>query len=358
MSTRYIWLRRLRLAAIAAAAVVGWIALMWLALGAHDDRSVFVDSRTPPDLAERFYPPEGWAWGLIAAGDGPVQRYGVDAPDATPRGQVLILIDYGESAETWFETVRDLEAAGLTVWVLEGVGEGGSARLAGQRDLGELKSFDQDVETARAMIDVVIRPTGEAPLTMLGEGQGALVAARLVETGATPSSLVLSAPRCASGPDRGAVLSALGLGRLRAPGGASWRRDGPDDFAKKRTHDRWRGAVTHRWQLANPDLRLGDPSLDWLWAAQRLQQTVASETDRIKTPTLRLRSAGPDCLSAANAEIVAIPNAGPALELEDDPRRRIWLSAILHFIAAERPGPALPLRSRAVTSLFKPSRRL
>src|SRR5580658_3756695 len=131
----------------------------------HDPRDAFADTRPPPGLAERFYPPPNWAWGLLQANeDAPVQRYGVSAPDVVAKGQVLILPDYGESAETWFETVRDLNAAGYIVWVLEGVGQGGSARLTGHRDLGELKSFEPDVAGVRALIDHVIRPTIDRPL--------------------------------------------------------------------------------------------------------------------------------------------------------------------------------------------------
>ncbi len=78
-------------------------------------------------MAERFYPPENWAWGLIEVGDAPAQRYGVAAPAVTARADVLILPDAGETAETWFETARDLTASGYAVWVLEGcAGQGGS----------------------------------------------------------------------------------------------------------------------------------------------------------------------------------------------------------------------------------------
>src|SRR5215472_13314829 len=69
-------------AVLAALAATLWLGLAWLGLAAHDSREPFVESRVPPDLAERFYPPEGWAWGLVQLGDGPALRYGVAAPDA------------------------------------------------------------------------------------------------------------------------------------------------------------------------------------------------------------------------------------------------------------------------------------
>ena len=346
-------------AALAALAAVAWLGLVWLGLAPHDSRDAFVDSRVPPDLAERFYPPENWAWGVIQIGDAPAQRYGVAAPDAAPRAQVLILPDYGESAETWFETVRDLTGAGYVAWVLEGVGQGGSARLTSRRDLGQVVSFDVDVSTARAMVNSVIRPSRDLPLAILGEGHGALIAARLAETGATPTLLILSAPTCPSATGGSRFLRAVGLGTMRAPGATGWRREGPDDFAGGRTHDRWRGAVTHRWQSANPDLRLGGPSLDWLAAKAKLAQADTAGAGRIGVPTLMLSPGGRmPCLSPPTARSVAIPGAWPALELEDDAHRRPWLAAVVDAMAAMAPSPTPPLRSRSVTHLFKPDGRL
>src|SRR5260221_3170734 len=136
--------------------------------GRGDDPSPFAESRTPAGLAERFYPPEGWGWGFIQVGDAPVQRYGVAAPGVVARAHILILPDYGETAETWFETARDLNARGFAVWVLEGVGQGGSGRLVGQRDLGHVASFAPDVAAVKAMARVVIRPDARTPLIVLG----------------------------------------------------------------------------------------------------------------------------------------------------------------------------------------------
>ena len=47
---------------------------------------------------------------------------------------------------------RDLRASGYTVWVLEGVGQGGSGR-GGKGGPGEVSTFDADAAGVRAMID-------------------------------------------------------------------------------------------------------------------------------------------------------------------------------------------------------------
>jgi lysophospholipase len=316
--------------------------LLGLAACGADARDPLADSRPPGGLAERFYPPENWAWGLIQLGDGPAQRYGVAAPQVTTRADVLILPAYGESAETWFETARDLNDAGFAVWVLEGVGQGGSGRLGGDHDLGEVKSFDPDVAAVQAMVGQVIRPQPRRPLVLLGEGAGAFVAARAVETGAPVSALILSSAACVGGLP-GGTLTQWGLGEARAPGGEAWRRDGPDDFAAHLTHDHWRGAVTHAWQLLNPDLRLGGPSLDWRAALFALQGEAARDAGRIGVPTLILLPDGPrSCLAPAGAVIRTIPGALPALELEDEAHRAPWLEAVRGFVT-EAAATADPL---------------
>jgi lysophospholipase len=310
--------------------------VLTLAACGQGDRAAFVDSRPPPGLAERFYPPENWAWGLIAMG-GPPQRYGVAAPRVVARAQVLIVPDYGESAETWFETVRDLTDAGDVVWIIEGVGQGGSGRLGASRDLGELKRFDTDVAAVRAMVGAVIRPGG-APLTVVGQGVGALVAARAVETGARPAALILSAPDCRPASAEG-FWRLIGLGGLRAAGDGPWRRDAPDAFARGWTHDSWRGSVTRAWQLANPDLRMGGPSLDWMAAFGALQAQARADGAQVTAPTLILDAEAPSaCLPVAGAERRVIAGADRSLELEDDAHRGIWLTAIQRFIAATTPG--------------------
>ncbi len=328
--------------AVALALAVAAVIVGLVSLTGHQNRDAFADSRPPPDFAQRFYPPENWAWGEIQPDGGPVQRYGVSAPAVVSQADVLILPDYGESAETWFETARDLNAAGYTVWVLEGVGQGGSERLSGRRDLGELRSFDGDLAGVRAMIDAVIRPAPGRRFVVLGEGVGALIAARAAETGAAPGGLVLSAPRCAPGVGPGTLVN-VGLGAFRAPGGGAWARSGPDDFAGHRTHDRWRGAVTHAWQTANPDLRLGGPSLDWQAALAGLQRQTEADAARLKTPTLLIDDGQPGvCLAPPVVVRRSLPGARPALELEDDRWRGPWLAAVEAFIGdlAKRPSPA------------------
>lgn len=321
--------------------------LLVTSCGGPDVRAPFAESRTPPGLAARFMAPEGWAWSFVQVGEAPVQRYGVAAPSGAPRAQVLILTGYGESAEGWFETVRDLNARGTTVWVLERAGQGGSGRYAAPRDLGHVSSLEPDVGAVRAMVSVVIRPDGRLPFVVLAHDDAAVVALRAAETGMKSDGLILSTPRwpaASKAAKAPALLRALGVGAKAHPGWTPWRREGPDAFASELTHDRDRGRVQHAWQIANPDLRMAGPSVGWRAAFDQARRTAGERLGDVRAPVLLLlpgRSHAADrdlCKALPRCTSQVIPGARPALHLERDAERRVWLTDVARFVT-ERARP-------------------
>jgi len=323
------------------------LALPLVSCGDEAVRAPFAESRSPSSLAVRFQPPPGWAWGYVRVGDAAVQRYGVSAPPGAPRGQLLILPGYGESAESWFETIRDLNARGYTVWLLERQGQGGSERLSPWRDLGHVTSFAPDVTTTKATVKAVIRPNGRDPFVILSHGDGGVVALRALEEGLQADGLVLSSPNFdfadlprAKGPFVRIARWARGLklGFVRYPGQPGWKREGPDGVAARLTHDQSRGGLGQAWQLANPDLRMGAPSLAWYAAFYDAVDAVGRDLTRVQTPVAML-DAGQDAkaLAAPQRAVCAAlprcvetryPQARHALHLETDALRGPWLDAV------------------------------
>lgn len=317
------------------------IAVLALAgCGEDASREPFAESRMPPGLAERFAPPEGWAWGFLQVGEAPVQRYGVAAPPGAPRGEILILPDPGDSAETWFETVRDLGRRGHTVWVLEAPGQGGSGRY-GLSGPPRGAAGEDALRGLRAMLDAVVRPQGR-PIVVLADRRAAGVALAALET-RPMSGLILSSPVDAT---EAGLAGRLGIG------GESWSRRTPDDVADKLTHDVFRGGVRNAWKLANPDLRR--PS-----APLALREAPAPRGDY---PSLVLSGGdgqGAKTLCAANCRLVLLPGARPALHLETDAIRARWLDEIDAFVRERRdhaplqsfssPAPADSFAARTAT---------
>jgi lysophospholipase len=324
------------------------------ACGDGASRAPFAETRTPPSLGSRFYPPQGWSWGYVRSGEGLVQRYGVAAPPVAPRATLLILPGYGESAEKWFETVSDLTAQGFSVWVLERQGQGGSERETPWRDLGHIDSFDPDVAATRALIKGVIRPNPDIPLIVIGHSEGGLVALRAAESGLAMDGLVLSSPAFgltalprprADFARFAPVLRAMRLGWIRTPDQPGWRRDGPDGFQAGLTHDSPRGKVQAAWMLANPDLRMGGRSLGSFAAFFDASEAAAQDVRRMTPPVLML-DAGRDnvvtatpqarlCAAMSDCKETRYPNAGHELHMESDGVRGRWLAAIVDFTRAQ-----------------------
>lgn len=331
------------------------------ACGDGGSRAPFSDSRTPPALGSRFYPPQGWSWGYVRSGEGMIQRYGVAAPPVAPRATILILTGYGESAEAWFETVSDLNAQGFTVWVLERQGQGGSERETPWRDVGHVDSFDPDVAAVRAMTNGVIRPKGDTPFVVIGHSEGGLVGLRAAQAGLPMDALVLSSPafgltalpRPRSDFARFTpAMRTLRLGWIRTPDQAGWKRDAPDGFQSGRTHDAARGQVQAAWMLANPDLRMGGHSLGWFAAFFDASEAAARDIRNTAAPTLML-DAGKDgvvtatpqsrlCKAMIDCREIRYPDAGHDLHMESDAVRNAWLAAIVEFTRTRAAAKALP----------------
>ncbi len=328
-------------------ALILFAALVLAACDPGQGREAFTDSRPPPSLAPRFLAPEGWAWGVVQAEGQPQLRYGVSSPVGTgTRGHVLIVPAYGESAEVWFETARQLNAQGYAVWVMERAGQGGSGRYLSPHDLGHSDGFEAGTEAVRGLIAGVIRPAGDTPLVLLGAGDAALTVVLAAQAGAPADAMILSAPdlRPQPAPRRWESLaSRVGLSRLPAPGWQAWSREAPDDHAAGVASDPWRGKVRHAWQTANPDLRLTGASLGWA-AAQSRALSQAAAAPPLTMPLLILGrpeamdAARTFCAAQASCQYVATSDAGRALHLGEESHRSLWFQAIIEFIskASER----------------------
>jgi lysophospholipase len=138
------------------------------------------------------------------------------------------------------------------------------------------------------------------------------------------------------------LLVRVGLGRLGASGRRGWRRDGPDDLARGLTHDAWRGRVQQSWAIANPDLRMSGQSPGWRNAFALAGRQAQEGARTVAAPVLMLspsgEATGPVALCAAppRCERRVIDGARPALQLEIDSRRKVWMDDVAAFV--ERPA--------------------
>ena len=295
----------------------------------RDGKEAFVAPRLAPAAPSRAWPPQGWAWGLLKIGDRPTLRYGVSTTANAPIGDVVILPNYGESAEWWFETARDLNGERYTVWVLDGDGQGGSGRYTSQRDLGHTPDFQRDVDGLRALIRLVIRPAADRPVIVIASGTAALTALAAAEQGAPLGRIVLSSPGEPSVASAGLPVAAakIGLTTLRASGGAAWSREA----GRKARTPREKAALG--WALANPDLRMGGPSTGWL-EARRDMRAVAMTPAALASVAAPVTVIAPTadgpvtCAHIPRCMIRPLPARLP-YHIEEDAVRAAWFGALI-----------------------------
>jgi len=221
------------------------------------------------------------------------------------------------------------------------------------RDLGQAPDFKGDVRSVRTLTRMMQAGSPGAPIILLGHADGGLIAIAAVEEGAPAEGLILSSPDFASGhPLEGAraALVRVGLGRLPADWNRGWTRDGPDARGMGLTSDSLRGGVQKAWQTANPDLRMGGPSLGWLASFQTTSKAIEPGLATLETPTLLLRGDADSlvhpevqaraCQAMVRCRLYVFKGGRHALHLERDAIRTPWLAAVDSFVrtrAGSRP---------------------
>ena len=108
------------------------------------------------------------------------------------------------------------------------------------------------------------------------------------------------------------------------------------------TNDKARGAVQQAWLTANPDLRMGSPSVGWQAALVEASERARADVARVRAP-VRLLYGGQDrlptpailastCAALADCRTVALPAGHHDLHMESDAVRDAWLVEIERFI--------------------------
>ncbi|ESQ78109.1 alpha/beta hydrolase [Asticcacaulis sp. YBE204] len=229
--------------------------------GPDQPGAAFLDSQIPPGLSPEYYPPAGFVWSGFKFDNLPQARYGVAAPPVNPRAHLLILADASYPGEIYFDLAQTALKSGVSVWIFEAPGQGGSGHYLLQDLRVHTPDFTHSIKTAKAFVETVIKPSVAKPLYIFGHGSGALTALELQAQKWPITSLMLYAPW--NGDDNA---------------GEWHREDTPADL--------W-GKVAHRWRIANPDLRLTQKSSAWVEQMSKARKALTSVSLDKLNPTLK-----------------------------------------------------------------------
>lgn len=234
--------------------------------------------------------------------------YFISEPVGPSQGVVLIVPGMGEPREKYYEMLADLNRLGVRAAIFDRMGQGGGGRyLANTHKMHARRdSFDGDGDD---IIQFVQEKFPGQRVTMMAHSTGALPAllayAKKSDLFGEP---VLSSPllgiqdRRVSGWETWiAYLRPLIPQRLQEDyvhGGRNWRQRGKDGL---KPPDRYSGHETRSllrdyWNIANPELQIGDTTVGWLLNA-------CAAISRIINPEF-LKTLGPLTILTAGQDIL------------------------------------------------------
>jgi lysophospholipase len=230
--------------------------------------------------------PPGARVGILPAADGVRIRWATFEV-SRPRGTVVLLQGRAEYVECYFETIRDLQARGLSVVTFDWRGQGGSERLARHPRKGhvyDMAAYDFDLDAVLRLV----APNHPKPWYVLAHSTGGLVAAangaRLARD---VRRMVLTAPFFGLGTVGPAepvarvlakTLRALGMGTDWVPGGGATPIHTTPFAQNFLTSDPVRHARGAEMSWRHPEIAVGSPTVGWLAAAFEVMDRVLAPT--------------------------------------------------------------------------------
>jgi lysophospholipase len=291
--------------------------------------------------------PENASADFFTADDGKRLRYALFRTATRPlRGTIILIQGRNEFIEKYFETIRDLAAAGFDVATFDLRGQGLSDRLLKNRRRGHVRRFDDYVLDLQRFLRDIVLPDCAGPFSILAHSTGGLIA--LLAAPALKNSIVrtvLSAPFLGLSGVGTVTLRRLS-GLMRATGAGSLpmtperRNETGDPFAGNvLTSDPARFARNSAIAAAHPELALGAPSAGWLHAACIAMETVqrAEFTARIHVPTLLIAAGADKVVSTPAIEACSRRLRSGSLLVIDGARHEILQEADFYreqFLAA------------------------
>jgi lysophospholipase len=325
------------------------------ALAATDDTLSEADRAVLAD--PRFQPPPAWKWDYFTNADGAKLRYGGTSP-ASPRGIIVLLPGFGDTAERFFETAQELIDQNYAIWIMDWRGQGGSERyIAANPQKPFSLGFEHDVADLIQFAAKIVPNPDHLPLFVSGESMGGLLGFRAVHdrpdlfkaaafsspafafhTGAFPKPVAIAV-----------TWTAMHLGKAEdyALTQHDWVYEpNPGGEKDRDSHDHDRALFWYALYRAHPELRTGGTTYGFLSAFFHASNVVLTPgyASGMKTPIL-IGQAPDDavadapamaaiCAETPSCKLLPIPGARHTLFNESDAYRRPWMTALTEFFGS------------------------
>lgn len=265
---------------------------------------------------------------------------------------IILLPGKSESYIKYAELMYDLNAPGVSFFVLDHRGMGFSERSLNDRDKVHAERFEDYVTDLKSFMETVVFPQKFRNRFILAHSMGGTVAIRYLETAAPDiNGVILCSPMLGINtrflPEPAAVLLTkimVSLGKGKNYCITQGKRK-PHKFKNNpltASRNRW-----HLWQEITlkqyPETATGGATYQWVYESLMAGRQALKDCWKIKTPLLVLK-AEKDAVVTAGAidalckktagEMVSFPDAGHEILMETDPVRDNALERIKQFMKA------------------------
>lgn len=315
----------------------------------------------PPELEERFLPPEGWQWRRFENKRGKQLRYGFVMPEQ-PAALVIGLQGLSEYGEKYFEIARDMKKRNLGFFMMDWQGQGLSGRYLENGHKRHADDFGEDIADLHQFIEEHVKPAApeNTPLVMLAHSMGANIGLRyLARHDETFSCAAFTAPMVGIGAIKNIpnwfilFMNKLAADAYARLGNGDWNpsmRDHPlkDIFSS----DPVRKRIHNAWKLHDPRLQVGEITFGWVHQAnlscRYLQNPHVLRS--IHTPCLAVlaeheklvdnKAAREAFNQMACAKILDLPGSKHEILMERDGIRRRFFHAFDELLAVNGVNPS------------------
>jgi len=301
--------------------------------------------------------PDGGVLESLRTSDGLLLRALRFTPQGPSLGTILIAVGRAETAEKYFETVRELLSRQLHVVVFDWRGQGASARQLSDRDKGHIADFADYQRDLDAVIEQVLTPHCPQPWFALGHSMGGAIFLAHAHQGASPFArmvlcapmidLVLSFPNLARW--AAYLFNGMGLGESYVPTGGRLHVAAKGFDNNPLTTDRTRFERMAAILACNPQLSIGDPTIGWVRAAFQLMARFADPAYARAIETQMLIFAPQDdwvtdsfaaerfCARLKKGKLIWMPGSRHEILMEQDSIRARFWAAFDAFIPDHTP---------------------
>ena len=299
--------------------------------------------------------PDNALTGYFETHDKKKLRYAIFRSEVTrASGTVVLLQGRNETIEKYYETIRELTAAGLWVATFDWRGQGGSERLLKRSIAGHVRRFSDYEYDLETFLENIVLPDARLPFFLVAHSMGGLVALSAAPRLANRvERMVVSAPFVGIDGGKWGVrfsrylvrtLSRIGLGRVSPAG----RKQNNLEFAgNDLTSDRQRFDRNRAIYDVCPQFILGGPTFRWLSECFRAIKRVQRHDHlaSIRIPTLII-AAGADTIVPIKeverlashfraCELITVDHGKHELLQEADIYRVQAMAAITAFLPGE-----------------------